>query len=138
MQIKKLNERAQLPTRGSEESIGADVYSIEDVVIPTGEHRLVSTGIAAKAPEGCYIRVAPRSGLAAKNAIDVYAGVVDRDYRGEIKVILMNNGNKAIHIATGDRIAQLICECALISDIIEVDELDSTERSSAGFGSTGR
>jgi len=138
MKVKKLNEKAQLPTRGSVEAIGADVYAVENVVIPAGEHRIVSTGISVKAPEGCYIRVAPRSGLAAKHAIDVLAGVVDRDYTGEVKVILINSGNKMFEILEGDRIAQLICEQAHITDIIEVDDLESTERSSAGFGSTGR
>lgn len=138
MKVKKLNQEAILPTRGSAESIGADIYSIEDIVIPSGEHRLISTGISAQAPEGCYIRIAPRSGLAAKHSVDVLAGVVDRDYTGEIKVILINNSNQLFNISAGDRIAQLICERATITDIIEVDNLEDTERSSAGFGSTGR
>ena len=137
MRVKKLRDEAILPIRAHSEDIGADIHSIEDVLIPSGEHRLVSTGISAQAPEGCYIRIAPRSGLAAKNAIDVYAGVVDSNYTGEIKVILMNSGKSIFTVNKGDRIAQLICERAVISEIVEVDSLENTERSSAGFGSTG-
>jgi deoxyuridine 5'-triphosphate nucleotidohydrolase len=138
MQVKKLTDNAITPTRGSEYAAGADIYSVEETVIPPREHRLISTGIAAQAPEGCYIRIAPRSGLAAKHSIDVLAGVVDRDYRGEIKVILINNSNQVFKVSAGDRVAQLICERAVITDIVEVDDLDYTERGSAGFGSTGR
>lgn len=137
MKVKKLRDEAILPSRGSIESAGADVSSIEAITIPPREYRLVGTGIAVQAPEGCYIRVAPRSGLAAKKGIDVFAGVVDRDYTGEIKVILMNNTDCLFTVEKGDRIAQLICERAVISDIVEVDSLENTERSSAGFGSTG-
>ena len=138
MKVKKLNKDAILPTRGSVEAIGADIYSIEDIIIPPKEHRLISTGISAQAPKGCYIRIAPRSGLAAKNSIDVLAGVVDRDYTGEIKVILINNSTLLFNVSVGDRIAQLICEQAIVSNIVEVDSLEDTERSSAGFGSTGK
>jgi dUTP pyrophosphatase len=137
MKIKKLRDDAILPSRGSIEAAGADISSVETIKIPPREFRMVSTGISAQAPENCYIRIAPRSGLAAKKGIDVFAGVVDRDYTGEIKVILMNNSSQIVDINAGDRIAQLICETIKITDIVEVDSLEDTERSSAGFGSTG-
>ena len=88
-------------------------------------------------PEGTYGRVAPRSGLALKHSIDVGAGVIDADYRGEVGVILFNFGTKDFEIKEGDRIAQLVLEKIELSEVLEVQELDETVRGEGGFGSTG-
>lgn len=135
--VKKLREDAYLPTRGSEHAAGLDLYSIEEVLIPPGERALVKTGISVAVEHGTYFRIAPRSGLAYKHGIDVLAGVVDSDYRGEIAVILNNLGNKDFHVMKGDRIAQGIIEVIQLSEVVEVDDLDSTDRGANGFGSTG-
>ena len=88
-------------------------------------------------PEGHYGRVAPRSGLAVKNFIDVGAGVIDCDYRGALGVVLFNHSADDFHIKPGDRIAQLIIEKISTPDVVEVDDLDETARGAGGFGSTG-
>jgi len=88
-------------------------------------------------PEGCYGRIAPRSGLASKNFIDVGAGVIDCDYRGNVGVLLFNFSEEQFIVNKGDRIAQLICEKIEYPELEQVDELDITERNTAGFGSTG-
>ena len=136
--IKKLSFDALLPTRGSICSVGYDLYSNCDGVIPTSERMLVSTGISVVLPNGVYGRVAPRSGLAVKHGIQVGAGVIDPDYTGEVKVVLFNHGEKDFEVKKGDRIAQLIlekCETPLIEEISIVED---TERGSGGFGSTGK
>lgn len=138
MKIKRLTKTAIIPTRGSTYSAGADLYADESKTIYPAHRELISTGIAIKAPENTYIRIAPRSGLAFKEGLDVLAGVVDSDYTGEVKVILLNTGDKVVSIEPGDRIAQAIAEAIVISDIEEVDNLEDTERSSSGFGSTGK
>jgi len=133
-----LNEDATLPTYGSESAAGMDLYASEGAMIPPGKHGVVKTGIAVAIPTGYYGRVAPRSGLAYKLGIDVLAGVIDNDYRGEIMVILHNGGNKPFIAAKGDRIAQMIITpyVALLPE--PVDSLDDTERGSGGLGSTGK
>ena len=136
--IKKLSFDALLPTRGSISSVGYDLYSNCDGVIPTSERMLVSTGISVVLPNGVYGRVAPRSGLAVKHGIQVGAGVIDPDYTGEVKVVLFNPGEKDFEVKKGDRIAQLVlekCETPLIEEISIVED---TERGSGGFGSTGK
>lgn len=89
-------------------------------------------------PEGCYGRVAPRSGLAIKFAIDVGAGVVDADYRGNLSILLFNFAPQEFNLKKGDRVAQLICEKILRPELEEVEKLDETERGDKGFGSSGR
>lgn len=135
--VKKLREDAQLPTRGSAAAAGLDLYSVEDVVIAPLSRALIKTGISVVVDHGTYFRIAPRSGLALKHGIDVMAGVVDSDYRGEIAVILFNTTNQEYHVARGDRIAQGIVEVIQLAQVIEVDDLDSTLRGANGFGSTG-
>jgi len=99
---------------------------------------LIPIGIAIKMPDGVYGRVAPRSGLAVKKGIHVGAGVIDPDYRGEIHVLLFNNGKEPFEISIGDRIAQLILEKFEFHEILLVDSLSNeTDRGSGGFGSTG-
>ena len=127
----------QLPTRGSTEAAGFDLYAAEDLSIPPGTSKLVNTGIRIKSPHGTYGRIAPRSGLALKG-IHVGAGVIDRDYSGLIKILLHNTSDCDFRVTTGDRIAQLILERIASADIEIVDKLPTTDRGEAGFGSTGK
>ena len=135
--VKKLVAHAIAPMRATEGSAGYDLSSAVDAVIPPNGRLAVSTGIAIGLPEGTYGRVAPRSGLAYKFGIDVFAGVIDQDYRGEVKCILYNSGDQPFVIKTGDRICQLILEVIKIPDVAVVLEIDDTERGAGGFGSTG-
>uniref|UniRef100_A0A6A7GAR1 Deoxyuridine 5'-triphosphate nucleotidohydrolase n=2 Tax=Hirondellea gigas TaxID=1518452 RepID=A0A6A7GAR1_9CRUS len=135
--IKRLSETSVLPTRGSPLSAGYDLSSAYDVTIPSRGKGLVKTDLAFAIPEGCYGRVAPRSGLAWKKHIDVGAGVIDADYRGNVGVVLFNHGTEDLIVKRGDRIAQLILEKIEIVPIQEVKELPSSERGAGGFGSTG-
>ncbi|MEW5319806.1 MAG: hypothetical protein WDW38_010933 [Sanguina aurantia] len=137
LRIKKLNEHAVLPKRGSAGAAGYDLASCEDSVVPARGKCIVKTGLAIKTPSGTYGRVAPRSGLAAKHGIDTGAGVIDEDYRGEVGVILFNHSDADFPVKRGDRIAQLILERIATPDIMEVAELDDTTRGTSGYGSTG-
>ena len=140
--FRRMSDICTIPSYGSGKAIGMDLYmALADdkypaIAIHPGERRLVDTNIQAKIPDGYYGRIAPRSGLAYKDGIDVLAGVIDSDYRGELKVILLNTGNVTKTFQTGDRIAQLILEKAARPNIEVVDNLDETERGAGGFGST--
>ncbi|XP_006736865.1 deoxyuridine 5'-triphosphate nucleotidohydrolase, mitochondrial isoform X3 [Leptonychotes weddellii] len=134
----RLSEHATAPTKGSARAAGYDLYSAYDYTLPPMEKALVKTDIQVALPSGCYGRVAPRSGLAAKYFIDVGAGVIDEDYRGNVGVVLFNFGKEKFQVKKGDRIAQLICERIFYPEIEEVQVLDDTERGSGGFGSTGK
>lgn len=135
--VKKLNEHAIIPARGSPLAAGYDMCSSVDITIASGCHGLVDTGIAFTVPYETYGRIAPRSGLAVKKGIQVGAGVIDRDYTGEVKVVLFNHGDDDFVIKRGDRIAQLIIEKCEFPEIKIVNELLVTDRGSGGFGSTG-
>ncbi|KAL9644371.1 hypothetical protein ABK040_005829 [Willaertia magna] len=135
--VKRLTEHAILPIRSSVKAAGYDLSSAYDYIVPKRGKILVKTDLAIAVPEGYYGRVAPRSGLALKHFIDVGAGVVDSDYRGNLGVVLFNHAEEDFEIKKGDRIAQLILEKITLPNILEVDELDETERGSGGFGSTG-
>ena len=137
LKIKKLDENAIIPTRGSPNAAGLDLYSNESLYFAPGDRVFVRTGIAIQLHHHTYGRVAPRSGLALKHGIDVLAGVIDSDYRGEVGVMLINCGHHYCYIEKGDRIAQLIVEKIELPNVIEVEELDETERSEGGYGSTG-
>lgn len=138
LKIKKLHPDAKIPIRGSPLAASYDIFSNEEFTIaPKGKY-LFSTGISMAIPSGHYGRVAPRSGLATKHFIDVGAGVIDEDYRGEVKVLLFNFGEDGYLVGKGDRIAQLILERISTPKIEEVEELDSTIRGEGGFGSTGK
>ena len=136
--IEKLTETATIPTRSTEESVGLDIHSdmAEDVVLKPGELKVILTGIAAKAPSGTYLRIAPRSGLTVKSHLHTMAGVIDPDYTGTIGVVLHNFGSEDQTIKHGDRIAQLIPEKADLPHIRVVESLKPTKRGSNGFGST--
>ena len=135
--VKKCRDNAVLPVRKTALAAGYDLSSCEALTIPPKGTALVKTGLIMACPEGTYGRVAPRSGLALKHSIDVGAGVIDADYRGEVGVILFNFGTKDFEIKEGDRIAQLVLEKIELSEVLEVAELDETVRGEGGFGSTG-
>jgi dUTP pyrophosphatase len=138
MKYTKVVPEAYPPTKGSVKAAGYDLKSVYDCTVPARGKALVDTGIKVQLPEGCYGRIAPRSGLAVKNFIDVGAGVVDEDYRGVIKVVLFNHSDSPFEVKSGDRIAQFICERIYYPDLEEVKELTETERGEGGFGSTGK
>jgi len=137
LEVCKLSEHALIPTKGSKTAAGYDLYSAYDYVIPGQGKMIVKTDISIRVPDGTYGRVAPRSGLAAKSHIDVGAGVIDQDYTGNVGVVLFNHAAADFEIKKGDRIAQLICEKIEYPEIEEVTSLNSTERGSGGFGSSG-
>ena len=137
LQFKKLDSHATLPTRGSTAAAGLDLYSIEAVSLAPGERRLVRTGLAVAIPDGYYGRVAPRSGLATKKGINVLAGVIDADYRGEIQCLLHNTGTEAAELPAQTKICQLIIEKIITPDAVWADSLADTMRGDGGFGSTG-
>lgn len=137
LRFKKLDPRAILPTRGSVRAAGLDIYVIEDLTIQPGERALGRTGLAVAIPEGYYGRVAPRSGLASKQGLDVLAGVIDADYRGEIGCLLYNAGNETIQLPAQSKICQLIIEKIITPNAAWADDISETERGSGGFGSTG-
>lgn len=111
--------------------------SAYDAVVPARGKALVKTDIQIDVPFGTYGRIAPRSGLAWKNSIDVGAGVIDQDYRGNVGVILFNHSDTDFDIKKGDRIAQLICERIVYPNLVHVDSLTETARGEGGLGSTG-
>lgn len=135
--IKKLTNDAILPTRGSKEAAGYDICTLDNVLIPPFQRTLVSTGLAMTVPEGTYGQLAPRSGLSVKKGLHVGAGVIDRDYTGEVKVLLMNLSSEPIELQSSDRIAQLILKKIETPEVVEVEELTETLRGVGGFGSTG-
>jgi dUTP pyrophosphatase len=139
LKVKLLSEYAKVPTYGSGYAAGMDVFSCIDCFIPPKSRKLIPIGISVSfADQDYYLRLASRSGLASKSCVDVGAGVIDFDYRGEIHVLLINNHNdNGFDVKIGDKIAQLIMERIIRPSITRVDELDETIRGSNGFGSTG-
>jgi len=125
----------------SERASGFDLFACleEPVTVPAGKFCLVSAGFSMEIPHHYEAQIRPRSGLAAKHGITLLntPGTIDSDYRGEVKVILINLGSEDVKIENGDRIAQMVIAKIPIVDILEVDELSQTERGSGGFGSTG-
>ncbi len=142
MKIKKLNERATIPTYGTDFAAGADLYSCEEgeITIAPGETRFVHTGIALEIPQGYVGLVYARSGLSTKRGLAPAnkVGVIDCDYRGEIMVALYNQSSAVQTLAVGERVAQIVFTKYDTAEFEVVDELDSTERGAGGFGSTGR
>ncbi|KAI0539235.1 deoxyuridine 5'-triphosphate nucleotidohydrolase [Xylaria digitata] len=135
--IKKLSDKARLPTRGSAFAAGYDMYSSQAATVPARGKALVDTDIAIAVPAGTYGRIAPRSGLASKHSIQTGAGVIDADYRGQVKILLFNHSDADYAIAEGDRIAQLVIERIYTPEVVEVAELEESVRGAGGFGSTG-
>jgi dUTP pyrophosphatase len=135
--FKRLHPEARLPSRGSTRAAGLDLCAVERLTLAPGARAAVRTGLAVAIPEGFYGRVAPRSGLAVRHGIDVLAGVVDSDYRGEILCALVNHGSEPFEIEPGARVAQLIIEVIATPESAWADDLEETERGAGGFGSTG-
>ena len=137
LRFKQLDDRAILPTRGSSFSAGLDICSIEDLVIGPRERAVARTGLAMAIPPGFYGRVAPRSGLAVKQGLDVLAGVIDSDYRGELCCVLYNTSDTAMSLPAGSKVCQLIIEKIITPKAAWAQDLDETARGAGGFGSTG-
>jgi dUTP pyrophosphatase len=137
LHFKRLDPQATLPTRGSQSSAGLDIYSLEDVTIGPGGRSLARTGLSVAVPQGFYGRVAPRSGLAVKQGLDVLAGVIDSDYRGELLCLLYNTGDTPITLPAQSKICQLIIEKIVTPEAVWSDDLSETTRGAGGFGSTG-
>jgi dUTP pyrophosphatase len=135
--FKKLHPEARLHLRGSARAAGLDLCAIERVTLAPGARAAVRTGLAVAIPEGFYGRVAPRSGLAVRQGIDVLAGVIDADYRGEILCALVNLGGEPFEIEPGARVAQLVVEAIATPEPAWAEDLEETERGTGGFGSTG-
>lgn len=139
--IKRLphGEGLDLPRYATPGAAGMDVVSAEDVILAPGTRHAVATGLAMAIPQGFEIQVRPRSGLALKHGITVpnTPGTIDSDYRGELKVILINHGDEPFAITRGDRVAQLVLAPVIQGRWEEVEQLDDTVRGSGGFGSTG-
>jgi len=150
VKFKKLTETAIVPEYKSAEAAGMDLFADEDAVISCASsllglpirnnYKLIKSGIAIELPQGYEAQVRPRSGLAIKHGITVLnsPGTVDSDYRGDVGVILINLGGKPFEIKKGDRIAQLIITPVSRAEMVEVQELGSSERGVGGFGSTGK
>ena len=142
IQIKKLNENATIPTRGSDRAAGYDLYACleNEVVIGAGETVKIGTGLSIAVPEGYFGAIFARSGLAAKEGLRPAncVGVADSDYRGEYIVALHNDSAVSRVVTPGERIAQLVVMPFLSVEFDEVDALDETERGAGGFGSTGK
>lgn len=142
VRIKRLNEKAKIPTYGTDFSAGADLYNMEgnDVVIGAHETVMIPLGFAIEIPDGYAGLVFARSGLASKRGIAPAnkVGVVDSDYRGECMVALHNHTSSEVKIEGGERIAQLVIVPYLKAEFLESDGLSETERGGGGFGSTGK
>ena len=145
IQFQKLSDKATIPTRAHEGDAGYDLSSAVNISIPPRSHILVKTGICVRLPDppidgmSVYGRIAPRSGLAKKHALDVGAGVVDINFTGQLGVIIFNHSDEEFEVKIGDRIAQLLVTLILTPVVEEVDNISSevTERGAGGFGSSG-
>lgn len=142
IKVKKLDERAVIPTYGSEFSAGADLYAVadSDITIKAGQTEFIHTGLSIEIPEGYVGLVYARSGLACKQSLAPAnkVGVIDSDYRGELMVALHNHCSEDRTVASGERIAQLVITPYLTAEFEVNDELSDTERGEGGFGSTGK
>ena len=138
--VRRLDPGLPMPARAREDDAGLDLYAAETATIEPGGRVLVPTGIALAIPPGYAGFVLPRSGLALRHGVTLLntPGLIDSGYRGEIKVLLVNHDRAATTIARGERIAQLVVQRVEPTELIEVDELPSSDRGTGGFGSTGR
>ena len=141
LKIKKMRDNAILPTRGSKEAAGIDLYACldEPYYLHPDKTFIIPTGIACDFPEGYYGLVIPRSSVGIKRKMELAntVGVIDFDYKGEIMMVFTNRGNSTQVIEPGERLAQMILQKYVTYDIIETDTLTETERGDGGFGSTG-
>ena len=140
IEFKLLHELAQVPKYARDGDAGADLVCIEDVTLKPGERLLVPTGVAIALPSGYVGLVHPRSGLATKHGIGIVntPGTIDSGYRGELKICLINlDPKETVHLPAGSRIAQLVIQEVTTASFVQVQDLNDTERSDQGFGSTG-
>ena len=138
--VRRLDERARLPTRAHDGDAGLDLYAVDDGDLEPGARAQVRTGIAVEIPAGYAGLVLPRSGLAARHGIALVnaPGLIDSGYRGELQVLLLNtDAERAFHVSAGDRIAQLLVVAVSAAETVEVSELSASERGAGGFGSSG-
>tara|TARA_R110001592_G_scaffold32344_1_gene113416 strand:+ start:322 stop:837 length:516 start_codon:yes stop_codon:yes gene_type:complete len=135
--VKKLEESATTPTKAHEHDAGWDLYASKPTTIVPNSRKTVSTGISLQIPEGYVGLIWPRSGLAVKNGIDVFAGVIDSGYRGEIKVCLYNSSDWKVDLNSGERVAQIIIQKLPNIEMLEVQDLQHSNRGEGGFGSSG-
>ena len=138
LRVKKLSPSAQIPTKGSPDSAGWDLKAAHETTVPARGKAIIATDLSIAVPEGCYGRIAPRSGLSWKKHTDIGAGVIDMDYRGPVGVVIFNHADTDLKIQVGDRVAQLILEKISYAQMVEVNSLDHTQRGKGGFGSTGK
>jgi dUTP pyrophosphatase len=136
--VKKLDPLATIPTISNPSDAGYDLYSTENRYIGPRQRALIKTGIAMAIPDGYVGLIWPRSGLSVKHGVDVLAGVVDSGYRGEVGVCLFNSSELRLEIKHGDRIAQILFQPVSHFQLIESEDLSSTNRGEGGFGSTGK
>lgn len=137
--VEKVTEDAILPNYATPESAGLDLYANDSGIVWNQQDvRLVPTGMAAAIPEGHVGLVWPRSGLSTRRKVTTTAGVIDSDYRGEVMVALVNNGDRPFTYEKGDRIAQLLIVPCVKVKLVEVDKLPDSSRGDGGFGSTGK
>ena len=137
IQFKKLSKNARTPLRATRNAAGFDLFCAESKIILPRNRAIVKTDIAIQLPLGTYGRISPRSGLAAKNFIDIAGGVIDQGYRGPLGVILVNHNTEPFQVIQGQRIAQLIIEKICMPRLVEVQELNESQRGVGSFGSTG-
>lgn len=137
IKVKKLHLDAILPSYAHAGDAGMDIFSVEDVLIKSGERALVSTGLSMEFPEGYVCLIWDKSGLAAKNGIKTMGGVIEHSYRGEYKIILLNTSKEDFKIIKGQKIAQALIQPIVSAEIEEVEELSDSHRGKDGFGSTG-
>ena len=137
LEIQLLSDKGTLTSKANRFDAGFDLYASENALIHPQERLLVSTDIAMAIPKGHVGLIWPRSGLAVKKGVDVFAGVIDSGYRGEVKVCLYNSGSEILEVEEGDRIAQLLIQKAENYFIKKVESLDDSERGDKGFGSSG-
>ena len=138
VEVVRLNEDATLPTRANSGDAGWDLYASEDITVSANARSLIGTSISLAIPIKYVGLIWPRSGLAVKNGVDVFAGVIDSSYRGEVKVCLYNSSDTPLNITKGDRIAQILIQEVPFFRLEEVIELNETSRGEGGFGSSGK
>mgnify|MGYP001567158588 FL=1 len=139
VKVKKLHPEAVIPKYAHKGDAGMDIYSVEELIIPLKERRLIKTGLSFEIPEGYEIQVRPKSGLALNHGLTILntPGTIDSGYRGEICVILFNTSDKDYQVKKGEKIAQIVLKKVELMDIEEVNELSDSSRGQGGFGSTG-
>jgi dUTP pyrophosphatase len=140
LNVRRLDQRARLPSRAHPDDAGLDLYALEDVTLAPGARAQIHTGIAIEVPAGHAGLVLPRSGLAARHGIALVnaPGLIDAGYRGELRVLLLNTDRASEYrVSAGDRIAQLVIAAVAPTSVTEVSELTESARGAAGFGSSG-